>query len=83
MKRGLALCGLMIANYTLIAMNMRFVAHGNYLGTATTDAAIAFGGFTLLKLIEKSEQWSERIFHMLGGVIGGALGIWLTSPLMK
>ena len=40
--------GLMFLNYGLVCINMRMVARGSYVGTASSDAAIAVLGFTLI-----------------------------------
>lgn len=69
---------MMLLNYTLIAANTRFVARGGYLGTALTDAAIALVGFQLVKWVAEAKTWTDRVFYILGAMLGGMLGIRLT-----
>jgi hypothetical protein len=78
MKRGLAICLMMLGNYALIAANMRLVARGSYAGTALTDALIAFVGWQLVKWIAAADTWTDRAFYILGAMLGGMLGIRLT-----
>ncbi len=78
MKRGLLICVMMMLNYTLIAANMRYVARGNYLGTIATDAIIALVGWQLVRWVAEAKSWTDRAFYVVGAMMGGVLGIWLT-----
>lgn len=75
---GALIALLMLGNYTLIAANTRFVARGAYLQTALTDGIIAFIGFQLVKWVAEAETWTDRVFYILGAMLGGMLGIRLT-----
>lgn len=78
MKRGLLICAAMMSHYALIAANTRYVARGHYAGTALSDAAIAMLGWQLVKWVVDAKSWRERALYVLGAMMGGVLGIWLT-----
>ena len=74
---------LMALNYGLIAINMRMVARGSYLGTAWSDAVIAVLGFTLIRQIAETDALVAQFGYVSGGVCGSMLGLWLTRTRTK
>lgn len=69
---------LMFVNYGLLCVNYRMVARGSYWGTATTDAAIAILGFTLVQRVAVASTLTAQVGYVLGGVSGSMLGLWLS-----
>jgi hypothetical protein len=76
--RSLLLLTLVWFQYTILAVNYRAVAHARYGATMLTDAVIAICGFTIFKLIVESQGVLEIAGYAIGGMLGGATGIWLT-----
>lgn len=73
------LLGLLLwVHYTLLSVNTRAVAQGRYIATGITNAVIALCGFTLFKLITEASTPMGVLGYTIGGVIGGATGIWIT-----
>ncbi|HEV8445464.1 MAG TPA: hypothetical protein VGQ44_01545 [Gemmatimonadaceae bacterium] len=70
--------GLMFLNYGLLCINMRMVARGHYLGTASTDAAIAVLNFTLIRYVASTESLIAHVGYVCGGVSGSMLGLYVT-----
>lgn len=77
-KRCASLAFLQCLNYGLIAMSIRYLAAGSYLGLGITDGLIAFYGFTLIQKVASAESFIERVCYALGGTCGSLLGLWLT-----
>ena len=69
---------LMFVNYGLLCINMRMGARGHYLGTASTDAAIAVLNFTLIRWVASTDALVAQVGYVCGGVCGSMLGLYLT-----
>jgi hypothetical protein len=77
-KTAARLAGLMALNFTLIALNFRYLAVRSYIGAIATDVLIAYFGFTLFKRTQAAEGWRDRLGYVLGASVGSAIAIWLT-----
>lgn len=73
------LMGRMFLNYGLIAISVRMLARGSYIGVGITDALIAWFGFTMLQNVTKADSRLEKVGYALGGCAGSLLGLWVTS----
>ncbi len=78
MKRALTLAALCFVSYGLVATSFRFLAKGSYIGVGTTDALIAWWGFSTMKRISEATGWKEQLGYTIGGVAGSLFGMWLT-----
>ncbi len=78
MKIAALLFVLMFANYGLNAASFRYVARGNYLGVASTDAVIALFGFYMIQEVAHTQTWIACLGYVSGGVLGSLAGMWLT-----
>lgn len=67
-----------LINYTVICVNMRYVARGSYAGVGISDALIAVLGFTIVQNVATAQGLVAQSGYVLGGVGGGLLGLWLT-----
>jgi hypothetical protein len=77
------LCLLMFINYGLNAVSFRLLAMGSYFGVGTTDALIAWYGFTMVKKIGEADTRFEKIGYTVGGIGGSLLGLYLTSGVLN
>lgn len=72
-----------IVSYSLMCINFRAVAAANYPQSLTSDFLIASLSFFVIRKIAKSDdtlhQW---IGYALGGVVGSALGIWISTLML-
>ena len=61
------------------------MAQANYLQSMSSDAAIASMSFFVIRKIAKDENQSIWLWlgYTLGGVVGSALGIYLSVLLLK
>jgi hypothetical protein len=82
MKRVALFYFTMAFQYCLLVINFRTVAHGSYIGTATTDLILAFNGFYLTKWIGESKGKKELAGYVLGGVSGSMIALWLSIHIL-
>lgn len=75
------LFALQFVNYGLIAMSIRYLAAGSYVGLGITDGLVAFWGFALVKHVVAAETKLERAGYVAGGIAGSLLGLWLTRHI--
>jgi len=68
----------MALNFTLVALNFRYLAVGSYVGAVATDILIALFGFSLFKETQLATGWRDRVGYVAGAAVGSALAIWLT-----
>lgn len=80
-RRCTSLAFLQCLNYGLIAMSIRYLAAGSYLGLGVTDGLIAFYGFTIIQRVAQADTLVERIAYALGGTARSLLGLWLTRSV--
>ena len=73
------LAGLMCVNYGLIAVSIRMLQKGSYLGLGISDGAVACWGFMLIKQVVKAETVWEQIGYTIGGIAGSLVGLWVTK----
>lgn len=74
--------------YTILCINYRAVAKGDYLQSAVSDFMIASASFFVIKRIAKEEKEGDNAFwpwlgYALGGVVGSILGIWISKILLN
>ncbi len=74
----LKLAGLQFVNYGLIAMSIRYLTAGSYVGLGITDGLIAFWGFSIIQRVASADTRLERGGYVIGGICGSLLGLWLT-----
>jgi hypothetical protein len=71
-----------VVAYLLATLNFRVVQAGSYPGVAATDALLATFGFLVVRRVARSEEaWHLWLGYMLGGVVGGVLGLWVSRAL--
>jgi hypothetical protein len=68
----------MMANYALLVVNFRMVAKGSYVGTALSDACIAWWNFTIVKRIHEANTRFEKLVYVLGRVTGSLIALKFT-----
>lgn len=77
-----ALFFIQIVNYSILCINYRAVAQGQYHMSATTDFMLASLSFFVIRKIAHGDdhlhQWAG---YATGGVVGSYLGIWLSKLL--
>jgi hypothetical protein len=72
--------GLQYVAYLNIAINMRALAHGQYLAAGTTAALAALLAYSIVKVVQHEERGHMALFGMmLGGFCADVSGIWLTQ----
>jgi hypothetical protein len=65
--------------YVLASINIRVVAKGRYVASGLSDAGIATVQFLLIQRVAAASSWLEMAAYVVGGVCGGATGIYLTK----
>lgn len=76
---AMTLAAAMCVSYLLAGFNMRACAQARYTWTAATDALIAAFGFYIIKRVASASTTEEFVAYTVGGVVGGACGIWLSK----
>jgi hypothetical protein len=79
MKTALTFFGVQFLFYLLIVVNMRFIAGGSYIGTATSDFAIVWVNYLLIQKVASSKTWKDQFWLALGGSAGAMLGLYVTG----
>ena len=74
LRSAVVLGFLMFLNYGLNAISFRMLARGSYLGVASTDALIAWWGFTMVKRIGDAQSTSEKVGYTVGGLSAACWG---------
>ena len=69
---------LQCCNFILLVVNIRAIAHVQYVWAIATDGLICLLGWTLLRKIASAEGWASRAGYVCGGMIGSFVGIWIT-----
>jgi hypothetical protein len=68
---------LMFVNYGLNSLSFRMLAKASYIGVGTTDALIAWWGFTMVRRIGEASTKRAQIGYTIGGIAGSLLGLWM------
>jgi len=73
-----------VINWSLLCINIRAVAHANYLQIALTDFTIASINFFVIKKIakEENETRAQWLGYSIGGVCGSILGTFISQLLL-
>ena len=82
LRAALGMFCIQVVAYLLATLNFRVVQAGSYPGVAATDALLATFGFLVVRRVARSEEaWHLWLGYMLGGVVGGVLGLWVSRAL--
>lgn len=65
--------------FLVATVNIRLVAAGDYLGTALSDVAILWIGFSVTQGVAQSKTTLDRVAYTVGGVAGSLVGLWFTK----
>lgn len=68
----------LFVSYILATVNIRAIAHKQYLAAALTDTAIPLTTFFLVRQIGDTTSWQTAAGMATGGALSSMLGIWLT-----
>jgi hypothetical protein len=81
-KESVTLGIIQIVLYSILCMNFRAVAQGNYHEAAITDFLIAsMNFFVIRKIAQSTDTLHQWIGYVAGSVIGSYLGIYLSIIL--
>ncbi len=78
MRIFLTFFGLQGMNFILLVVNIRAVAHSQYLWAVLTDGLICAVSWTLLQHRLACDSMVAKAGFILGGMIGSLVGMWLT-----
>jgi hypothetical protein len=73
--RSAKLFVLQFCMYFIVTLNIRAVAHLDYVMVFITDVLIATIGFTTIKEVIKAETRTEQICYVLGGAAGAQVAL--------
>ena len=79
MMESLRLAALVFVQYALLAFDIRFVAHENYLGIALTNIGIATNTWYITRGVVEAHSTRDRLCFVAGGTAGALVAVWLTS----
>ncbi len=65
-------------SYVLATVNIRAIAHKQYLFAAITDATIPLTTFFLVQQITNADSWTTAAGMAFGGACSSLVGIWIT-----
>lgn len=65
--------------YVLASINTRVCAQGRYVSSMLSDGMIATVQFSLIQRVASASTWAERGAYIVGGMLGGVSGIWMTK----
>jgi hypothetical protein len=81
-KESLTLAVIQIVLYSILCINFRAVAQGNYHEAAITDFLVAsMNFFVIRKIAQSTDTLHQWIGYVTGSVIGSYLGIYLSMLL--
>lgn len=74
------MAGVQFAQYVVLTVNFRAIAHAQYLAAGATAGAASVLAYVIVRMITKDDEKSR--YGLAGMVVGGMLadmfGIWLT-----
>lgn len=74
---------LMLANYLIIAVNMRALAHVRWAWIAATDVGICVLNFAIIPRVATAQTYGEMAGYTVGGTLGALAGVWLSQHWNK
>jgi hypothetical protein len=77
-RQSLRLASLVFIQYSLLALDVRFIATANYLGIAVVNVCIAITTWHVTKGIVAARTMVDRICFVVGGSAGAVLAVYLT-----
>lgn len=70
---------LQFVSYINLCINMRAIAHEQYLVAGTTASLAALLAYTIVRIVSHEEKGHVALFGMIvGGFAADIVGIWLT-----
>jgi dolichol kinase len=65
-------------SYTNLVINIRSIAHENYLWAIVTDGLASLIGYFIVKRVAENKSKWMPVGMCLGGMLASVVGIWLT-----